>query len=529
MGRFHGTKAHFSVQAAFLFVALSGIPTISSAQSGGFSGIQPVSVYDPLFGPSTQFPLGQHWIHTTKVDYAWTLVGYDHVNPPPVDFNNPNTTIAIIDSGIDINHFEFDDGPGGSKIHPDSTSRFQYPSGGGVLFCPCHIDVLPESAPPEDTYPLLDAAPHGTILSGVATSYVNGGGMAGICWECDVLAVRVFAVATIGICGENPPPRTECIPTNQSITRAIRHAAGWNGTGYNPQPRARIISLSLNGPDFTYIDCDGNDLQDAVNEAYAQGCVVIIAAGNTNSSNACSEDGETCETVGSFQEGSISDGIAIMPNTITVGGTFVSGHTWHCWSKINPPLSNFDDCCPAPDGTDWCDLYYPQPWPVGAEVDRLPVLSVVAPMEDMFSTWADGVEGESNEDFDTFVDGTSIVPPQIAGIVALMLKADPELTFEEVKHILEVTATDITCAPATVGYDKYTGFGLVNARAAVEYVLKQGLPADWNGDGDIGPIDPVMYVADYAAGDPMTDLDLDTTQTTDDMTIFIDSYTNGGN
>lgn len=228
--------------------------------------------------------------------------------------------------------------------------------------------------------------------------------------------------------------------------------------------------------------------------------------------------------MGTYQEEQINDGIAIMPNTITVGGTFKSGDAWHCWSRVNPLVTNFADCCPAPDETGWCDLYYPEPWPEGAETDRLPVLSVVAPMDDMFSTWADGVVGTSNDDFDSFVDGTSIVPPQIAGIVALMLKANPDLTFEEVKYILEVTATDITCAPATAGYDRYTGHGLVNARKAVQRAIMQGLPADWNGDGAIDPIDPVLFLADYAAGDPMSDLDFDTAQTTADVTIFLESY-----
>lgn len=102
----------------------------------------------------------------------------------------------------------------------------------------------------------------------------------------------------------------------------------------------------------------------------------------------------------------------------------------HCCSNVNPLRSNFEDCCPAPDGTNDCSIVYP----VGVndpEPDRLPVLSVVAPMVQVFST---------------------------------------------------------------------------------------------NGDGNIETLDAALYLTDYANADPMTDLNLDTIQTTDDMSIFLESY-----
>ncbi|GAB4385644.1 MAG: hypothetical protein Kow0022_12360 [Phycisphaerales bacterium] len=126
---------------------------------------------------------------------------------------------------------------------------------------------------------------------------------------------------------------------------------------------------------------------------------------------------------------------------------------------------------------------------------------------------------------DEHAAGTSWAAPQVAGIVALMLKMNPALTPAEVKYILEATATDITASPASVGYDDYTGFGLVNAQKAVTMAMKQALPADWNGDGNVETLDAVQYTVDYTNADPMTDLNLDTTHTTDDMAIFLNSYT----
>lgn len=73
--------------------------------------------------------------------------------------------------------------------------------------------------------------------------------------------------------------------------------------------------------------------------------------------------------------------------------------------------------------------------------------------------------------------GTSAAAPQLAGICALIKQANPKLSPAEVRKILQQTAHDVTegCtnpsssgAPARAGPDAATGYGLVNAHAAVE-------------------------------------------------------------
>jgi subtilisin family serine protease len=59
--------------------------------------------------------------------------------------------------------------------------------------------------------------------------------------------------------------------------------------------------------------------------------------------------------------------------------------------------------------------------------------------------------------------GTSFATPQVSGVVALMLSANPRLTPAEVQRILRSTADDLG-AP---GKDRLYGAGLVDARAAV--------------------------------------------------------------
>ncbi|HSH93475.1 MAG TPA: S8 family serine peptidase, partial [Roseimicrobium sp.] len=65
--------------------------------------------------------------------------------------------------------------------------------------------------------------------------------------------------------------------------------------------------------------------------------------------------------------------------------------------------------------------------------------------------------------------GTSAAAPQIAGLAALILSANPSLKPADIKSILAATATDVTTGTtangntATVGNDLATGSGFVNA------------------------------------------------------------------
>ncbi len=65
--------------------------------------------------------------------------------------------------------------------------------------------------------------------------------------------------------------------------------------------------------------------------------------------------------------------------------------------------------------------------------------------------------------------GNSLSAPQVAGICALMLSANPDLSPWRVKAILEETAKDIKPR----GKDPETGAGLVNAFKAVEQAKKE--------------------------------------------------------
>lgn len=67
----------------------------------------------------------------------------------------------------------------------------------------------------------------------------------------------------------------------------------------------------------------------------------------------------------------------------------------------------------------------------------------------------------------TSMSGTSFSAPMAAGVIALMMSANPGLSAGQVQNLLFATATDL----GTAGRDIYFGYGRINAAAAVDAAL----------------------------------------------------------
>jgi bacillopeptidase F len=105
---------------------------------------------------------------------------------------------------------------------------------------------------------------------------------------------------------------------------------------------------------------------------------------------------------------------------------------------------------------------------------------VVAPGVDVYSSvpWGGYAQNWS---------GTSMAGPHVAGIVALMREANPNLTVNQIKAILLNTADDF----GTAGNDNTYGYGLVDAYAAVLMAMNE--PPDVS--VTVTPDDPPIEVA----------------------------------
>ena len=197
---------------------------------------------------------------------------------------------------------------------------------------------------------------------------------------------------------------------------------------------------------FGYPDCDSRwwDVMDACEAA---GPVIVFAAGN--------------EGPGSQTLRSPADRATSLYNAFAVGAT-----------SPNPPYSIAGFSSRGPAGPN-----------CGPEEYRIkPELS--APGVNIYSSVPGG--GYSN------MSGTSMACPHVAGVVALMRSANPNIDVITIKEVLMATTTDL----GDPGEDNTYGHGFIDAFAAVEAVMV-----------GFGAIEGT--VTDAVTGAPVVDADVD--------------------
>jgi len=154
--------------------------------------------------------------------------------------------IAVVDSGIDLTHPDLDGrlwvNPGeipGNGLDDDNNGYVDDVNGWNFI---------------SGTSNIYDGNGHGTQVAGVAAAAANDGvGIAGLCWNCRIMPVRVMADSGV---------------SNYSDIAA--------GVIFAADKGAKVINLSLGG--YAY----SNALRDAVNYAVSKGAVVVGGAGNDN-------------------------------------------------------------------------------------------------------------------------------------------------------------------------------------------------------------------------------------------------------
>jgi len=180
-----------------------------------------------------------------------------------------------------------------------------------------------------------------------------------------------------------------------------------NGINYAIENGAHVINMSLGGQGYDQA------FEEAVDKAAEENVVVISAAGNKNT------------------------------NAYYIPSDFESG--------ISVIATNEDRV--KADFSNWGEFK-----------------DISAPGVDILSTYFNNIPNHGHSDY-AFLSGTSMAAPIVSGIVALMLSVNPSLTVDEVKSILYATADDVYGShdgvDYDIGWDQWTGHGIVNARDAV--------------------------------------------------------------
>jgi serine protease len=246
---------------------------------------------------------------------------------------------------------------------------------------------------------------HGLFVAGqIAANTNNGAGIAGLTTGSRILPVRV-----LGKCGAG---------TFDDVFAGVLWASGVPiaGTAANPFP-AKVINLSLGG----FGTCD-QSIQEAIDDALAQGAVVVASAGNSSAN------------VENFTPANCSGVIS------------VAAHA------KNASLASYSNFGPRID--------------VSAPGGDLPVSGLIV------STSNNGRTVPQDPDY-VAGEGTSFAAPLVSGTAAMMLARNPMLTAGRVLDIITGTARefpiDSVCSQADL-----CGAGMLDAGTAISSTVPGG-------------------------------------------------------
>lgn len=312
--------------------------------------------------PNYLYVLQSVSVNDTFVAEQWHLNVMGIQDAWSTTMGSPSVTVAILDTGADLNH-------------PDLNGQMIRAT-----------DIVDKDGSAQDDNG------HGTHVAGIIGAVTNNAkGVAGIAPGIKLMPVDVFGYY------DTPKGTVFGALTSKVI----------EGVGYAVANEADIINISLGGADYD------SAFEDSVDDAVAQGVVVVAAAGNK---------GEN----GIHYPSDFDSSISVIATD---------------WNDNRASYSNYGeekDIC-APGGDDNAE----------PETDSL-----------ILSTYYDPKAHTSGY---AWMSGTSMASPMVAGVVALMLSANPSLTVSQVKNILFSTAVDLN----SPGHDEETGYGRINAAAAV--------------------------------------------------------------
>lgn len=246
-----------------------------------------------------------------------------------------------------------------------------------------------------------DTVGHGTFVASIITAANDDGyGLAGFCGACQVVPFKIVNLNTYAVAA--------------AIHVLVDHGV-------------RVINMSFGGPYASYVESD------AVNYAISHNVLLVASSGNDGSSQVSYP---AALLMG--DNGAPGSGLAVGASDAADNRAFFS--TWGSRLSLVAPAIFAGDCA---DG-------------------------VYAALPATASEFTGGcvrlVTDPATGGRYAYATGTSFSAPEVAGVAALILAANPALTNAQVASIIEQSAT----RPAGSGWVPDKGWGVLNAASALE-------------------------------------------------------------
>ncbi|MGB3300128.1 MAG: S8 family serine peptidase [Phormidesmis sp.] len=300
--------------------------------------------------------------------------------------------------------------------------------------------------------PTADYENHGTAVAGVALAEETGQGIVGIAPGCSFMPIQ-----TTGFLDDTS--------IEQMFDWAIAQSADVISCSWSPAavyfPLSRRISLAIQ--------------RAATRGRQGKGCVVLFSAGNANRPL----EGQVEESgwVRNLIKGATRwlSGFTIHPDVITVSASTslnrkAAYSNWGAHISVAAPSNNAPPNMALSEGT----------------FDTGPPIRSRLVGRSVLTSDRVGDKGYTTDNYTGF-GGTSSACPLVAGVVGLMLSANPDLSASEVKRLLQNT-TDKIVDPNpdpqlgqtygtydNKGHSLWFGYGKVNAYKAVKTAQTQAL------------------------------------------------------
>ena len=418
----------------------------------------PAVVCDPFFEGCDPLGFVDQWgLFKAEAESAWNITT-----------GSSSVVIAVLDSGVDLDHDDLIDkiwvNPGevaddgidndsnglvddvhgadfvgdntGDPLTDDPASKDGNPDIPMGIWDP-EVDIFAFTGDPSvgdgidndgDIWPDLGVF-HGTAVAALAAAMTDNlavelpsdydyEGMAGVCWNCQIMPIRMINAEGGGF--------------GSDAAAAINYATDMG---------ADILNLSW-GFDLDTLEGTGAEevavITDAINYAVSQGVIVVASSGN------------------SFSEAVHFP--AAMTNTLSVGASN--------WLDQRSVFSSYAPVGEIPDNGLDDDG--------NGRIDD--VVDVVAPGESIWSSYVysvfeaqysyisgDLVTVPGLDAYENVSQGTSFAAPLVSGYIGLLLSEHPGATLGQLREIIRSNAVDILdpegVGSTLVGYDQYSGFG----------------------------------------------------------------------